>query len=511
MNVFISSLIQRPQKFVDGIGMYRLVSGSLSLLALLSILSGFSGLLAYSGFSQLQAVVSAVVLALALNVAFAKLLQIHANHESAVITALILFFLVVPEDNFLDNWPLWLSMVIALLSKFLIVFRKQHIFNAAAFGAMALSATGLYTFSWWVGNPTLFVPVLLLGSLVVMKVRKWVPVLWFLGVGLAMYLFEAWRYGDVLSESLVTYFVSGPALFLAFFMLTEPFTMPPTKPLQAFYGGLVGGVSNTALFSTLFSMSPELALLLGNLIVYPFLLKRKLFLKLVERRAIAENTFEFIFKKPADMSFVAGQYLEWMLPHQAADSRGERRYFTIASAPTEDVLRLALKVVPNGGSTFKKHLLSLDVGQTIMASQLAGDFILPKDEKAKLGFIAGGIGVTPFRSHIQFMVDSGREHDTKLLYCCNSVAELAYQAEFATAMKSIALEVVPIIVGETTNETHERGFVTKEILERRVPDYLERVWYLSGPPPMVNSYSKLLLKLGVPKQHLVTDFFPGLA
>jgi len=71
-----------------------------------------------------------------------------------------------------------------------------------------------------------------------------------------------------------------------------------------------------------------------------------------------------------------------MLPHKQVDSRGPRRYFTIASSPTESVVRLALKVVPAGsdmrGSSYKQALLQLDEGQEIIVSQLAGDFTLPK-------------------------------------------------------------------------------------------------------------------------------------
>lgn len=508
MMTFISTFIQNIQKFVDKTGMYRTVSGSLVILIVVSIVSGFAGLLTYSGISQLQAVIPAVIFAIILNVVFAKLLQVHANHESAIITALILFFLTLPEDNILDNWPLFLAITIALLSKFLIVSKKQHVFNPVAFGAVFLSVSGVYEFSWWVGNPVLFVPLIIMGSLVVMKVRKWTPVLWFLGAGLTIHLLEAWRYDSVLSESLVNFFMSGPALFLAFFMLTEPFTMPPTKSLQSFYGGLVGVLSNTSIFSPFISMSPELALILGNLAVYPFLLRQKLFLKLEERIEIAENTYEFVFSKPANVTFKAGQYLEWMLPHESADARGERRYFTISSSPTENKLRMALKVVPNG-SSYKKNLMSLDIGKEIIASQLAGDFILPKDENIKLGFIAGGIGVTPFRSHIQYMVDSGKMHDTKLLYCCNTVSELAYVSEFNNAKQTILLEVIPVIAKEANESHQEKGFVTEEMLKRRVSDYLERTWYLSGPPPMVNAYTKLLREVGVPQKQIIRDFFPG--
>ncbi|HEY0964442.1 MAG TPA: oxidoreductase, partial [Candidatus Paceibacterota bacterium] len=348
---------------------------------------------------------------------------------------------------------------------------------------------------------------LVLGILVVMKVRKWVPVLWFIGIGLAVYLFEAWRY-DMLDGAFVTYFLSWPTLFLAFFMLTEPFTMPPTKKLQAGYGALVGFLSNTTIFAPFFGMTPELALILGNLAMGPYRVQQKLFLQLKEKRQIAQDTYEFIFKKPTGFSFVAGQYVEWMLPHQSPDDKGVRRYFTIASSPTETDIRAAMKITEKG-SSFKKALQSLDVERPVIASQLAGDFVLPKSKTEKLGFIAGGIGITPFRSHIRYMMDSDQTHDTVLYYCNNTVAEIAYQNLFSEAESKIPFRVIHVIAKETVAPPYENGFVTVEVLKRHTPDYLERTWYLSGPPPMVAAYTRLLLGAGVKRKHIVRDFFPG--
>ena len=199
-----------------------------------------------------------------------------------------------------------------------------------------------------------------------------------------------------------------------------------------------------------------------------------------------------------------------MLPHEQSDSRGIRRYFTIASSPTESEVRLALKVV-DGGSSYKQKLMQLDEGETIIASQLAGDFLLPSNKTKKLGFIAGGIGVTPFASHIKYMQDSDVQHDTKLLYCTNTSGELAYLSNFNEAAETIPLEVIPVIAKEDVEPPYENGFVTKEMLEQRVPDYKDRHWYLSGPPPMVNAYDKLLREVGVPGRQITKDFFPGLA
>lgn len=505
-------IISKPytiaQKFVDSIGMYRVVSGSLGVLAALSIIFGFFGLLAYSGLSQIFSLTTALLVALVLNWLIALLLRIPANHESAVITALILFFLAIPEENIFAVWPLAAAVAIAIVSKFVFVIKKQHFLNPAAFGAAALSVTGVYTFSWWISNPTLFIPLIVLGIMVVMKVRKWIPVLGLVSVGLIIYLAEALSYGDSMFGAIKTFFLSWPTLFLAFFMLTEPFTMPGKKDAQFMYGGLVGFLSNTTMFRGFLSMTPELALVLGNIIMLPTRLRQKLFLRFEEKKLIANDTYEFIFKKPAGFTFVAGQYLEWMLPHQKSDGKGTRRYFTIASSPTESQVRVSMKITANR-SSFKEALSKLDVGETVIASQLAGDFVLPKNREKKLGFIAGGIGVTPFRSHVKYMIDSDNEHDTVLYYCVNTANELAYNDIWQAAQKNFTFSYIPVVVKEDAMHGGEKGFVTAEIIKRRTPDYLERVWYISGPPGMVNAYKKLLKEIGVKRGNIKTDFFPG--
>ncbi|MBP6923986.1 MAG: hypothetical protein KBC62_01265 [Candidatus Pacebacteria bacterium] len=506
------TLISKPftltQKFVDNIGMYRLVSGSLATLAALSILFGFLDWLPYSGLSQIFSLALAILVALVCNFVLAWILKIPANHESAIITALILFFLALPEENIFATWPLIAAVVIGIASKYFLVYKKQHFMNPAALGAAVLSMTGLYTFSWWVANPTLFIPLLVLGILVVMKVRKWVPVLAFVGVSIIIYLAEAMSYGDVITTSVKTFFTSWPTLFLAFFMLTEPFTMPAKKEAQFLYGGIVGFLSNTSMFMGLIHITPEFALVVANVLMIPWRLRQKLFLSLEAKYKVAKDTYEFAFKKPHGFTFEAGQYLEWMLPHSPADSKGIRRYFTIASSPTEPELRVAMKILENR-SSFKETLQSIDIEKPVIASQLAGDFLLPGKTSIKLGFIAGGIGVTPFRSHVQYMIDSDKSHDTVLYYCVNTKDEVAYGDLWNTATEKMAFTFIPVVAKEEVTEPFEKGFVTADMLVRRTPDFLERTWYISGPPGMVQNYKKLLQKAGVARKQIKTDFFSG--
>lgn len=518
-----TKLIKLPERIVDPIGMYRLVTLSLVFLVLCSLLASATGFLYASVWAQLVSLFLAVFIALAMNVVCSKLWRVHANHESALITGLILFFLVSPNSAVLESEVLVAATVLAIASKYVVTYRKQHIFNAAAFGAVLvttsvwlynlLTGSSLNTdlFGWWIGNPVMLFPVLLTGILIMVKVRRFAVIASFITVGLLVFLLESIRFTQPLGDSTLLYFVSYPTLFLAFFMLTEPFTMPPRKHHQIWYGALVGVLSSTAMLAPFFAMTPELALVLGNAFAYCFRIRRKLVLKLKKKREIANGTWEFIFSKPTGFTYEAGQYVEWMLPHENKDSRGLRRYFTIVSAPTESVVRLACKIMPENGSTFKSALQELDEGQEIIVSQLSGDFVLPEDVHTKLGFIAGGIGITPFVSHLSWMESSGKNYSSHLYYCCNTVSEIAYRNEFARFTDKLPLVVIPVIAKDTVSPPFEKGFVTAEMLARRTPDFKERTWYISGPPPMVTVYKKLLRQSGVPRKQIKTDYFPGLA
>jgi len=505
---------------LDATGMYRVVSVGLLILAGVAIGFGFFGLIPYAGTELVLSLVVAVGVALVANIFFAKLFSVHANHESALITGLILFFLILPAQLSQLQYSGIMAAVafFAIASKYLLVWRKQHILNPVAVGVVAV--TLLYSFfplppgyfesSWWIGQPVLFVPLVLVGLAVVIKVRKWAPVASFLVVAFAVYVYEEWRFTGEFLENWEGFWLSGPSVFLAAFMLTEPFTMPPTKKVQRWYGAFVGFLSQTTVLAPFLKITPELALIAGNIFAYVFRIRRKLFLSLRSKQEIAPNTWELVFAKPAGFTFQPGQYLEWMLPHKNLDQRGPRRYFTIASSPTEEVVRLIFKTV-DAGSSYKKALLELDSGEQVIASQLAGDFLLPKDTHQKLGFIAGGIGITPFISQVKYLQDTQSTRDCKLLYCANEESEMVYTEYFTTVAKDMPLELIPVVAkGEASGEA-ESGFVTQEMLQRRVPDYLQRCWYLSGPPPMVNAYSSLLKEAGVSSRNIKKDFFPGLA
>lgn len=84
--------------------------------------------------------------------------------------------------------------------------------------------------------------------------------------------------------------------------------------------------------------------------------KTKLIPILKDKIMVASSTMDFVFSPGQKLVYQPGQYMEFTLPHNATDSRGSRRYLTLASSPTESDLRIGVKFYENG-SSFKKALL----------------------------------------------------------------------------------------------------------------------------------------------------------
>src|SRR6185436_19480997 len=150
-----------------------------------------------------------------------------------------------------------------------------------------------------------------------------------------------------------------------------------------------------------------------------------------------------------------GQYLEWTLPHAKPDARGTRRFFTIASSPTEPVVRLGVRLYDKP-SSFKRALVELRPGDTMVAQSLSGEFVLPKDASKKLAFIAGGIGITPFRSHLQYLLDRKEVRDITIIYANKAPDHIAYAPLLAQAAEHLGTKIVHV-VGENPEEGMHHG------------------------------------------------------
>ncbi|HEX8923505.1 MAG TPA: oxidoreductase, partial [Patescibacteria group bacterium] len=451
-----------------------------------------------------------LIAALETNDFFAKVYKAPVNAESAIITALILALIVPPINGFHDLIFLGWAAVLAMSSKYIIAIGRKHIFNPAAI-AVALTAWGIgKSANWWSGNAWMAPSLIIVCYLIARKIRRGEMLLWFLGTvgGLSLV------FGVINGTNLVRLFseiiLHSSLWFFAGVMLTEPLTSPTTKGWQKIFAIVTGIIYTPQVHLGGLFFTPETALMAGNVFAYIVSPKNKLILNLGQKIQTAPDTFDFIFPLSKRIRYQPGQYMEWTLQAEHNDNRGNRRYFTLASSPTEDNLRIGVKFY-EPSSNFKKTMLLVE-NQPIVVSQLAGDFILPKNKNEKLVLIAGGIGVTPFRSMIKYLSDKQEKRDIVLLFSNKEKEEIVYKDVFDEAEKTTGLKTIYTLTDEekiSADWKGERGRINEKMIEKAIPDYRERTFYISGPQTMVKATKDLLRSMEIGEEKIRTDYFPG--
>jgi len=470
--------------------MYRLTLLVLIGFVLEASILGFIGVLGYSGWSILGSFCVLLVVSWITNKLFSIIIKVPTNLESVYISALILTLIISPMRQLTDIQILVAAAFLTNASKYLITFRKSHVFNPVAIGVfLTMFILGRST-SWWVGTMVMLPSVIIGGILIVRKLNKVEVFLGFAIASITTMLILNFRSATQLTLLDATWW------FFVSIMLIEPLTTPATRIRRLIYGALVG-----VLYALPRHAGPEVPLIIGNIFSYLVSPKSKWLLTLREKIEIAPHMFDFLFSSDRTINFTPGQYMELTLTQNKPDSRGSRRYLTIASSPTENDIRFGVKFYEHG-SSFKSQLLNMQPGDQLMAGQLAGDFSLPKDSQKKLVFMAGGIGITPFRSMTKYLIDSNESRDIVLLYSNKNVSEIAYKDVFEAGSK----------IGLTSRyiNTESDGRINKSMIQQ-ITDYKQRLFCLSGPHNMVKSFEQILKELGIPKSQIIVDFFPGYA
>ena len=510
-------MIKLIDSFLNRFTMYRLLLYYLSAILGFAFIMSLFGAVPVKPLAILSTTAIYLIVCYGANWLLSRLFAVHSNPESSLITALILALISGPVSVASDPQKAGifaLAGLFAIASKYLIAIRKQHIFNPAAFGIFVSDLVFHLYSSWWVGNIVLLPLVVLGGILVLRKISRFrfiaVFLVAFVAFLLALSVIQGLPFAMALQNVLFV-FLHTHIIFFAVVMLTEPLTSPKRFSQQAIYTTVVAFVVQPQLTIGGMNFTPEEALLIGNLLSFLLNPSFKLSLKLKERREIGSGIIAFSFDCPRGFNYRTGQYMEWRLPKNGMDNRGNRRYFSIASSPTEPELMIAARFYPRS-STYKQSMSSMGSGDPIVAAELSGDFVLPVDPTIPLVFIAGGIGITPFRSMIKFLVDTRQRRDVILIYSNYAEDEIVFRDVFDAAEKRSGLKVVytltdPARVSESW--TGKVGFVDAKMIAEVVPDLKSRRFFVSGSPAMVDTMKSVLRTVGVPRVHIRSDYFPG--
>ena len=219
-------------------------------------------------------------------------------------------------------------------------------------------------------------------------------------------------------------------------------------------------------------------------------------LTLVEKENLVDNIWAFRFKPSTPLTWIPGQFMRVELDHDTPDDEGTKRFFTISSAPYEEIVQITTRVTD---STFKQALAALPIdGVLPMIKEPDGDFIW-QDSAKPLVFIAGGIGVTPFRSILKQRLHDNKPLSATLIYSGRD-ENLPFKDEFDIWAGDHPEFTVQYVIGER---------LTAEKVAGLYPAVNESLVYVSGPEPMVEMLGHQLKAAGLPDSQLQQDFFPN--
>lgn len=212
---------------------------------------------------------------------------------------------------------------------------------------------------------------------------------------------------------------------------------------------------------------------------------------------LADDISTFWFKPDGRFRYTAGEFVEVTLPHDSPDDRGDTRWFTLSSSPSEPLVAITSTFTAHGGSSFKQTLRALKVGDALLVSEPMGDFVVPKLATLPLVFVAGGIGSTPVRSITKWLTDTGDQRDIYVIYSIKTI-----DAPFVSELRDAYGE--RLLVWESAS-----GRLTAADILAFTNKPADALYYMAGPETMIELLSEQLQAQGIASRDIVTDYFPG--
>ncbi len=233
--------------------------------------------------------------------------------------------------------------------------------------------------------------------------------------------------------------------------------------------------------------------------------------KLIKQQQVAEGTMAFFFNKPVGFEYAAGQSIDMtLIDPPETDAEGNTRTFSLAGAPHEPALMVATRL---RDTAFKRTLKGLHPGAEVKIDGPFGSMTLHRKTNRPAVILAGGIGITPFRSMIVQAMKANTGHSIFLFYSNRRPEDAAFLSEFQELARQYAnLKLVATVTNPEKSRTPwsgETGHISLELLMKYVPDLADPIYYTAGPPPLVAAMKNLLNEAGVDEDDVNSEDFSG--
>ena len=217
-------------------------------------------------------------------------------------------------------------------------------------------------------------------------------------------------------------------------------------------------------------------------------------------------TFDLLGEK---LDFAPGQYFFVTLPDIGhTDAKGLRKHFTVVTSPNEKgVLGLTTRM---RDSAFKRSLGELQVGTEVEVEQPKGEFVLPEKTERPLVFVAGGIGITVFRSMLRFISEQGLPYRVSLVYSNRDRESTAFLDELRRLEGTLPdFRLVLTMTDDPGWEGETRKVDAAFVRDHLDGDLNAYTFMVAGPPGMTEAVQKALEEAGVDEEHVIAERFSG--
>ncbi|MBI4215740.1 MAG: FAD-dependent oxidoreductase [Parcubacteria group bacterium] len=237
--------------------------------------------------------------------------------------------------------------------------------------------------------------------------------------------------------------------------------------------------------------------------------------KLLDKKEVAQDTWAFFWEKPADFSVKAGQFIKISIALDGEKNLENTRSMSLASAPFEPYL---ISVMRMTGSFFKQALRDLKIGDFVDIRGPLGRLLLAEETDkpraagiaygdARLVFLAGGIGVVPFRSMVLEEEKKGFPHEIYLFYSAREINQAPFWDDLRN-IRNPRYHFIGTVTGSADRGWQgERGRIDEAMLSRHLKNLSEPIYYIVGLEDMVKSLKEQLQRLGLPPDQVRIESF----
>jgi len=229
--------------------------------------------------------------------------------------------------------------------------------------------------------------------------------------------------------------------------------------------------------------------------------------KLLEKIKRTGQIASFRLKPDEKVDFTPGQFLHVIFDREDKNNGTLNKYLSFSSSPTKDYIEVTKRL---SESAFSQKLKSLKISDEILLRGPLGNCVL-KEEYKRIGFLIGGIGITPVISMIEYIVHKKLNTDVVLLYSNRKEDDIAFKKDlryWQSANKNIRV-FFTLTDCEPKDKTCIYGRITKELVAENVRDAEERVFFIFGPPKMVEAMKNICLNMNCKQENIKTEKFIG--